>query len=292
MIDLILNKSTFKTSSTNGFIDYIERKITAIAFLILGFAICYYLFKEISKIPESKKVCPYEKKDHLDSSRSDGKTKKLVDLFDQTKIASQDLRKPEKIEKTPTIKIKTTQEEADAIITVLGERPLESAKLRMFNGKSQEVRDLVNKYYAAKEKILQATPIKKTLEATSSEPQTPLRPLNINRVGNSPIASKGTPWSQMLNWVNMHVGAYGIQVNNAKDFQDGRAFCALADILVKGTFSLSSEIGNEARLNLAFKTLEDVGVPKLLDAEDLVLIADQKSIYTYLTMIHKKHNGS
>lgn len=285
----VVNSIVKNTSTTSPFL----KNITIIALLALSLAVGYYLYTKFCKKgfksaqPEEKvkNLVSYFEKNSSDTSQAHLDSARQIKNEASFVYAASEINKKASTPPSQPQPVKSAKDEADHIISALGERPLNSAILRMLMGKQQEVKDLVNAHFAAKEKQVQNRPAPKITEKPLSN-----RTLNQARIDYKPMDTKGSQWIKILNWVNSHICEYGLQVSKAKDFQDGTAFCALADIFVDGTFLEGSRVSqSEAKLNLAFGALSRAGVPKLLDAEDLILIADQKSIYTYLTEIYKKH---
>ena len=105
--------------------------------------------------------------------------------------------------------------------------------------------------------------------------------------------------SILLQWVKEYLSnpiyaAKGVHVINwHTSWKDGLAFCALLHAtnpsLIPTWDSLSS-VAAEDNLNLAFRVAEkELGVTKLLDAEDIVEMRrpDAKSITTYVILLHK-----
>lgn len=100
---------------------------------------------------------------------------------------------------------------------------------------------------------------------------------------------------QLVDWVNSKLENYPeAKVKDlTKSWQNGHSFCALihvlgCDIDYPGMkFETTEE--QIANMNRAFTAaLEKMRIPKLLDAEDIVEVQDQKSITTYLFEIQKK----
>ena len=105
--------------------------------------------------------------------------------------------------------------------------------------------------------------------------------------------------SILLQWVKDYLSnpiyaAKGVHVMNwHTSWKDGLAFCALLHAtnpsLIPAWDSLSAAAA-EDNLNLAFRVAEkELGVTKLLDAEDIVEMRrpDAKSITTYVILLHK-----
>eukprot|EP01121_Diplochlamys_sp_Union-15-3_P008638 TRINITY_DN2309_c0_g1_i2.p1 TRINITY_DN2309_c0_g1~~TRINITY_DN2309_c0_g1_i2.p1 ORF type:complete len:534 (-),score=166.93 TRINITY_DN2309_c0_g1_i2:22-1623(-) len=101
-----------------------------------------------------------------------------------------------------------------------------------------------------------------------------------------------------VNWCKRYTTGYpGVDVKDITwSFADGLAFCALMhnfrpDLI--GDFRRLKAVTREDKiynLNLAFNAAEKVGIPKLLDAEDLVDFGqpDRKCLTTYISNFPKK----
>eukprot|EP01125_Pyxidicula_operculata_P004029 TRINITY_DN1569_c0_g1_i1.p1 TRINITY_DN1569_c0_g1~~TRINITY_DN1569_c0_g1_i1.p1 ORF type:complete len:349 (-),score=109.22 TRINITY_DN1569_c0_g1_i1:353-1399(-) len=105
-----------------------------------------------------------------------------------------------------------------------------------------------------------------------------------------------SPTNNMLRWVQQSLSNSNIEVKNlTTSFQNGQVFCALLnhfkpDMIDYKSLSFTPE-NAESNLKLAFETASKLGIKPLLDAEDVVVVQDQKSIYTYLTFWHAKFGG-
>lgn len=80
--------------------------------------------------------------------------------------------------------------------------------------------------------------------------------------------------------------------NFAESFADGLAFCALLHHFMPDKIPYHSLNPNEQEKNfrLAFETAASVGIPALLDVDDMVLlpIPDWMSVMTYVSFIYNK----
>ena len=91
-------------------------------------------------------------------------------------------------------------------------------------------------------------------------------------------------------WCRRGVSDYpGVRVTNmTRSWRDGRAFCALIhryrpDLIDFDKLEPRDWVGN---CNLAFKVAEEeLGIPALLDVEDVVRRPDRLSILTYLSQV-------
>eukprot|EP01127_Copromyxa_protea_P012433 TRINITY_DN325_c0_g1_i7.p1 TRINITY_DN325_c0_g1~~TRINITY_DN325_c0_g1_i7.p1 ORF type:complete len:106 (+),score=9.97 TRINITY_DN325_c0_g1_i7:15-332(+) len=92
----------------------------------------------------------------------------------------------------------------------------------------------------------------------------------------------------LLIWVQSNVNHYpGVQVTNfGKCWADGLAFCALIHACRPELLDFNSLDKDPAsaltNLRIAFTAFKQMGVPALLDAEDVVEIQEPKSIQTQI----------
>lgn len=97
----------------------------------------------------------------------------------------------------------------------------------------------------------------------------------------------------LLNWCKAAVAGYNVDINDfGRSWQNGMAFNAVIHRFKPESFKFEhlrkeDKIGN---LNKAFKLAESLGIPSLLDAEDIadVMHPDEKSIMTYLSLYRDK----
>jgi len=91
-----------------------------------------------------------------------------------------------------------------------------------------------------------------------------------------------------LAWCQKYVQNRCALNNWTTDWQNGMAFSAILNTFAPDKLSLDEVVVEDEEfwaLNLesAFLTAEEeLGIPKLLDGEDIVVEPDQKSIYTYV----------
>jgi hypothetical protein len=104
--------------------------------------------------------------------------------------------------------------------------------------------------------------------------------------------------SNLLQFVKGQTAAYEVEVNDlVESFYDGKAFCAMVDSMKPGVLNWAdvANMSPEGRLNLAFSIADrEFGIPKLLDAADLVnpdvdSRADEKCLMTYLSEFPLAH---
>jgi len=97
----------------------------------------------------------------------------------------------------------------------------------------------------------------------------------------------------------LYPGCAQLVTNFTTSWKNGLAFCALVDCHRPGSlqpldYLQLAECDDEKRLDAAFSAAELCGVPRLLDAEDLVemSVPDQLSIITYLSEVYKCFVGN
>ena len=104
----------------------------------------------------------------------------------------------------------------------------------------------------------------------------------------SGVSSNGI--AALEEWCRRGVSDYpGVRVTNmTRSWRDGRAFCALIhryrpDLIDFAKLEPRDWVGN---CSLAFKVAEqELGIPALLDVEDVVRRPDRLSILTYLSQV-------
>jgi len=105
--------------------------------------------------------------------------------------------------------------------------------------------------------------------------------------GSTTNQSAKAKTDELLQWCKMRTEGYaGVNVTNfSKSWWDGLAFCALLHRYNSRLVDFASLDPNNKRhnLKLAFDTAERLGVPRLLDEEDMIDTApESKSVMTYL----------
>lgn len=93
---------------------------------------------------------------------------------------------------------------------------------------------------------------------------------------------------ELMAWVNQQLKPWGIQISNFRDdWKNPLVMCALVNSVCPGSVDvkkLAKEDMVRACVMLAMKRAEDaMGVPRLLDPEDVLLTPDQNSILTYVS---------
>eukprot|EP01127_Copromyxa_protea_P023873 TRINITY_DN915_c0_g1_i5.p1 TRINITY_DN915_c0_g1~~TRINITY_DN915_c0_g1_i5.p1 ORF type:complete len:920 (+),score=371.84 TRINITY_DN915_c0_g1_i5:24-2783(+) len=100
--------------------------------------------------------------------------------------------------------------------------------------------------------------------------------------------------SDALTWANGITQQYEIILKNwTTNWQDGKAFTALAYHFApdKIVFPPPGDVPPAEVMDKAFEVLLGMGVPKLLDGEDIVEVADSKSIATYVMGAYSALSG-
>jgi len=90
---------------------------------------------------------------------------------------------------------------------------------------------------------------------------------------------------ELLDWVRSRIPEYNIN-NFAGDWTNGRAICALAEAVLPGQMNLPSDFSSDAETNarLAFdKAEQNMNIPQILDAEDMVHAPDELANMTYIS---------
>lgn len=99
-------------------------------------------------------------------------------------------------------------------------------------------------------------------------------------------------WCQQItiNYDNVDIANFG------ESFGDGLAFCAILHYFIPAKIPYSSlnEKSRERNFRVAFEAAESVGIPSLLDIEDMVAlpIPDWMSVMTYVSFIYNKFGQS
>lgn len=99
----------------------------------------------------------------------------------------------------------------------------------------------------------------------------------------------------LLGWVNDKISPYGlIATNFTTSFQDPRTFRALVNALSKGCMPVNPprDTDQEQAMDEAMDFAEDsFDIPKMLDANDVIMSPDNHSIMTYVSYYRKKENN-
>lgn len=137
------------------------------------------------------------------------------------------------------------------------------------------------------------------LSRTQSTPQIsqkePLTPTSRSSMRRSVAGgmSDSERINQLLLWVKGKTAGYAnVQVTNfTTSFKDGLAFCAIIDRSRPGLIDFASLDPRDAEhnLKLAFDTAERLGVPRLLEEDDIVRlpVPERLSIITYVLELRK-----
>jgi len=91
--------------------------------------------------------------------------------------------------------------------------------------------------------------------------------------------------AELLEWVRRKIPEYNIN-NFLSDWQDGKAICALAEAVLPGQMHLPQDFSRDpvanARMGIT-KAKENMKIPEILDAEDMVHNPDELSNMTYIS---------
>jgi hypothetical protein len=112
----------------------------------------------------------------------------------------------------------------------------------------------------------------------------------VTRTGSGSSAKEKT--DELMAWCKQRTEGYrGVSVTNwSKSWWDGLAFCALLHrynpkLVDFGSLDATNKREN---LKLAFDIGERLGIPRLLDEEDMITVApESKSVMTYLFEVRK-----
>jgi len=89
----------------------------------------------------------------------------------------------------------------------------------------------------------------------------------------------------LLDWIRSKIPEYNIN-NFTRDWQSGKALCALAEAVLPGQMNLPADFTNnplrDAQLGM-FKAKENMNIPMILDPEDMVQNPEELSMMTYLS---------
>ncbi|GMR41193.1 hypothetical protein PMAYCL1PPCAC_11388, partial [Pristionchus mayeri] len=112
-----------------------------------------------------------------------------------------------------------------------------------------------------------------------------------------PVSAPRSPNSikdALLRWVQSRVAEYPVSVTNfSSSWSDGMAFCALTHRFAPQLFDFASlkPENRKENFDLAFKIAEDIGIPALLETEDMIMMGDRpdwKCVFTYVQQFYKK----
>jgi filamin len=91
--------------------------------------------------------------------------------------------------------------------------------------------------------------------------------------------------AELLEWVRSKIPEYNIN-NFVNDWTSGKAICALAEAVLPGQMHLPRDFSSDpvanARLGMT-KAKQNMGIPEILDAEDMVHSPDELSNMTYIS---------
>jgi len=97
----------------------------------------------------------------------------------------------------------------------------------------------------------------------------------------------------LLDWIRSQIPSYNIN-NFTSDWQNGRALLALTEAVQPGQLNLPADFSNDAiaNCNLAFnKARDNMRIPVILDAEDMVHAPDDLANMTYLSYFRDYWNS-
>jgi filamin len=90
---------------------------------------------------------------------------------------------------------------------------------------------------------------------------------------------------ELLEWVRSKIPEYNIN-NFTSDWQSGKAICALAEAVLPGQMNLPRDFTNnpvnDAQMGIT-KARENMNIPSIIDAEDMVQTPDELSNMTYIS---------
>jgi len=90
---------------------------------------------------------------------------------------------------------------------------------------------------------------------------------------------------ELLEWVRSKIPEYNIQ-NFTSDWQSGKAICALAEAVLPGQMSLPNDFSSNPVANAQMgitKARENMNIPSIIDAEDMVNTPDELSNMTFIS---------
>ena len=121
----------------------------------------------------------------------------------------------------------------------------------------------------------------------------------ITTITRHTMSKQKTGTDALLHWCQTNTANYrGVRVRDFdSSWADGLAFCALLHKFrpeLIGSFDELSAANRAANLQLAFSKAESIGIPSLIDPEDILIPAkpDKFSIITYLTQYYHAFSDS
>jgi len=94
-----------------------------------------------------------------------------------------------------------------------------------------------------------------------------------------------TARQELLDWVRSQIPEYNIN-NFGADWQSGRAICSLGEVIQPGQMNLPKDFKASALDNCQMgldKAYDNMKIPKLVDAEDVVQAPDELAMMTYIS---------
>merc|ERR1712154_283121 len=94
----------------------------------------------------------------------------------------------------------------------------------------------------------------------------------------------GSPKQELLKWVKSKIPSYNV-TNFVKSWSDGKAIMALIDAINPGQMSIPDDFGTPMRnCTTAIRiATNDMGIPHIIDPEDMVNEVDELSNMTYIS---------
>jgi len=97
---------------------------------------------------------------------------------------------------------------------------------------------------------------------------------------------------ELLEWVRSKIPEYNIN-NFVNDWTSGKAICVLTEAVLPGQMNLPRDFSNDPITNACMgmtKAKANMGIPEILDAEDMVNQPDELSNMTYISYFRKYLN--
>jgi len=107
------------------------------------------------------------------------------------------------------------------------------------------------------------------------------------------VAEGNSARADLLDWVRQRIPEYNIN-NFAGDWASGRAICSLAEAVQPGQMNLPSDFTSDAIHNAQMgmtKSEQNMNIPMILDAEDMVNAPDELANMTYISYFRDYWNS-
>jgi filamin len=99
------------------------------------------------------------------------------------------------------------------------------------------------------------------------------------------VESGSSAKKELLEWVRSKIPEYNIN-NFTSDWQSGKAICALAEAVLPGQMNLPHDFSNnpvaDAQMGIT-RAKDNMSIPSIIDAEDMVQTPDELSNMTYIS---------